>query len=260
MWTRGRRAFAVWRVLFIFMCIAAAAAVLAKAPKTSRLQARTSSTGQIIGSVYFRGEKPEVQPIDMSSDPACAALHDETVYAQDDEINDNGTLPNAFVYIKSGSGNLSVPTPHNSVVLTQKGCMYEPHVLGIMAGQPLQVVTLDPTTHNVHFMPKINREWNVTQEPGSASAVRAFTQSEIMIPVHCNVHPWMKAYVGVVSNPYYAVTDKQGNFVIKDVPTGDYAVAVWTADFGTQEQHVTTRSGESSPLNFTLEVVRGPAN
>jgi DNA-binding NtrC family response regulator len=77
-----------------------------------------------------------------------------------------------------------------------------------MAGQPIQVVTLDPTTHNVHFMPKINREWNVTQEPGSASVIHEFTQPEIMIPVHCNIHPWMKAYVGVVSNqtPVVAVS------------------------------------------------------
>jgi len=255
MWIFRRRTFAVWEALFVLIVIAAAASVLAKVPKGLQPQASTNP-GEIIGSVYFRGEKPKPQPVDMSSDPACAALGEESVYAWDSEINENGTLPNAFVYVKSGSGNLSASTPHNSIVLTQQGCLYEPHVLGVMTGQPIQVVTLDPTTHNVHFMPKVNRDWNVTQEPGSASVIHVFTQPEVMIPVHCNIHPWMKAYVGVVSNPYYAVTDKQGNFVIKNVPPGDYAVDVWTADFGTQEQHVTARTGESSPVNFTMERVK----
>jgi hypothetical protein len=131
--------------------------------------------------------------------------------------------------------------------------MYQPHVLGIMAGQPLQVVTVDPTTHNVHVMPKINREWNVSQQPGSPSIIKAFTQPEIMILVHCNVHPWMKAYIGVVSSPYYAVTDSQGSFIIKGVPPGEYTLEIWTATFGTQEQRVIARSGESSTTNFTVE-------
>ena len=211
--------------LFILVGIAVAAGVHAKSSKEPRSQAaKTNAASEIVGSVYFRGEKPKLQPIDMSSDPACASLHEGSVYQQDSEVNDNGTLPNAFIYIKAGSGNLSAPAPHNSVVLTQQGCLYLPHVLGIMAGQPLQVVTLDPTAHNVHFMPKVNREWNVTQQPGSPSVIHTFTQPEIMIPAHCNVHPWMTVYIGVVSNPYYAVTDKEGTFAIKDVPPGDYTV------------------------------------
>jgi hypothetical protein len=189
----------------------------------------------------------------MTTDPVCASVQTGAVYTQDGEVNSNGTLPSAFVYIKSGSGNLSVPAPHNSVVLTQQGCMYQPHVLGMMGGQPLQVVTLDPTTHNVHAMPKINREWNVTQQPGSPSIIKVFAQPEIMIPVHCNVHPWMKAYIGVVSNSFYAVTGSEGNFAIKGVPPGEYVLAVWTASFGTQEQRVTRRAGESSTVDFTFE-------
>ena len=214
--------------------------------------ARPTNTAEITGRVNFRGDKPKLQLIDMSGDPVCASEQEEMVYAQDGDVNNNGTLPNAFVYIKSGSGNLSVPAPHNSVILTQRGCMYEPHVLGVMVGQPLQIVTPDPTTHNVHVTPKINKEWNVTQEPGSPSIMKIFTQPEIMIPVHCNIHPWMKAYIGVVSNPYYAVTDSQGSFSIKGVPAGEYTLEAWTASFGTQEQRITVRSGESSNITFTF--------
>jgi hypothetical protein len=122
-----------------------------------------------------------------------------------------------------------------------------------MAGQPLQVVTVDPTTHNVHVMSKINREWNVTQQPGSPSIIKVFTQPEITIPVHCNVHPWMKAYINVVSNPFYSVTDSDGGFAINNVPVGEYALEIWTATFGTQEQHVTIRAGETSTINFTFD-------
>lgn len=233
-----------------------AGGVPAKAPKgTSREQEKASAVGmgELVGKVYFRGDKPKLQAIDMMSDPVCASEQPGSVFVQDGEVNNNGTLPNAFVYIKSGTGNLSQPAPHNSVVLTQQGCMYEPHVVGVMAGQPLQVVTVDPTTHNVHVMPKINREWNVTQQPGSPSIIKVFSQSEIAIPVHCNVHPWMKAYINVVSNPFYSVTGSDGSFAIKSVPTGEYTLEVWSATFGSQEQHVTLRAGESSTVNFTLE-------
>ena len=230
--------------------------VPAKASKaTARREGKAAAAGggELAGKVYFKGSKPKLQAIDMMSDSVCASEQSGSVFAQDGEVNNNGALPNAFVYIKSGTGNLSVPTPHNSVVLTQRACMYEPHVLGIMVGQPLQVVTVDPTTHNVHVMSKINREWNVTQQPGSASIIRTFVRPEMAIPVHCNVHPWMSAYINVVSNPFFAVTGNDGSFAIRNVPAGQYTVEIWTATFGTQEQHVTVRAGETSTVNPTFE-------
>jgi len=214
--------------------------------------ADSPATGQITGKIYFKGVKPKLARINMGKDPVCVSEHSGTVYAQDGAVNSDGTLPNAFVYIKQGSVNLARPAPRNSVDLTQKGCMYEPHVLGIMVGQPLQVLTLDPTTHNIHVVAKINREWNVTQQPGSPSAIRRFTHPEVMIPVHCNEHPWMKAYIGVVDNPFYAVTGGDGSFALKDVPPGDYTLAVWTATFGTQEQKVVVRPGEIATVSFTF--------
>jgi plastocyanin len=217
-----------------------------------RHQSTTASGGEIAGKIYFQGEKPKLLPLDMRHDPVCVSEHEGTVYAQDGAVNDNGTLPNAFVRIESGTGKLPETPPKNSVDLTQQGCMYEPHVLGIMVGQPLQVLTLDPTTHNIHVMGVANRDWNVTQQPGSPSVIRRFTKPEVMIPVHCNEHPWMKAYIGVVSNPFYAVTGSDGSFTLKDVPPGEYTVAVWTATFGTQEKKVEVREGETASLDFTF--------
>ncbi len=219
-----------------------------------RKHAQTSANnGQIAGKIYFEGDKPTLAPINMDKDPVCVSEENGKVTAQDGAVNDNATLPNAFVYVKSSSAELPHTPPRNSVDLTQKGCMYEPHVLGIMVGQPLQVLTLDPTTHNIHVVPTNNRDWNVTQQPGSPSMIWRFTHPEIMIPVHCNEHPWMKAYIGVVDNPFFAVTGKEGNFLLKNVPPGQYTLAVWTATFGTQQKDVVVRAGETASADFTFQ-------
>src|SRR5207249_10012011 len=86
--------------------------------------------------------------------------------------------------------NFSVPA--KPVILDQHGCVYEPHVLGVMAGQELRVLSSDATTHNIHPMPKENREWNQSQPPGAPPLIKRFTHPEIMIPVKCNQHPWMR--------------------------------------------------------------------
>jgi plastocyanin len=216
------------------------------------LMARPADTGSISGKVSYQGKPPVLRPINMDKDPVCASEEDTSMLPQDGQVNSNGTLPNAFVYISKGSGNLNVPAPSNSVTLTQKGCMFEPHVLGIMVGQPLQIVTDDPTTHNIHLTAKEgNRDWNVTQQPGTPSVTTKFTHPAIMVPVHCNIHPWMEAYIGVVTNPYYAVTGDDGAFVIKSVPPGEYTLSLWTATFGTQERSVVVRAGESAKVDFT---------
>ena len=218
-----------------------------------RVTARASDTSSLSGTVRFQGKAPALRPILMDKDPVCANQQTGTVLPEDGRVNANGTLPNAFVYISKAAANLSTAAPSNSVTLTQKGCTFVPHVLGIMVGQPLQVVTEDPTTHNIHVnATKGNRDWNVTQQPGTPSVTTRFSQPAIMVPVRCNIHPWMEAYIGVVSNPYYAVTDDTGSFLIKNVPPGDYTLSVWTATFGTQEHSVTVRGGESASVDFTF--------
>jgi plastocyanin len=217
----------------------------------ARVMAQASDTGSVSGTIHFQGKAPVLRPIVMDKDPVCTSEESGPVLPEDGRVNANGTLPNAFVYISSGAGN--VPPPPNSVVLTQKGCTFVPHVLGITVGQPLQVVTEDPTTHNIHVnATKGNRDWNVTQQPGTPSVTTRFSQPAIMLPVHCNIHPWMEAWIGVVTNPYYSVSGDDGNFLIKNIPPGSYTLSVWTATFGTQERSVTVRPGESAKVDFTF--------
>jgi hypothetical protein len=131
--------------------------------------------------------------------------------------------------------------------------MYKPHVLGIQAGQTLQILTSDPTSHNIHPMPANNREWNLSQPPGGAALEQKFSRPEIMIPVKCNQHPWMRAYVGVTRHPFFAVTGSDGTFTLKGLPPGDYTIEAWTATFGTQEQNVTVGPSEEKTVSFTFK-------
>jgi plastocyanin/predicted small lipoprotein YifL len=212
-----------------------------------------STVGSVSGKISFEGTKPKLARILMDQDPVCVQKHSGPVYAEDGMVNDNGTLPNVFVYVKSGAEKYNFATPTASVELDQDGCMYKPHVLGIMVGQTLNVLTKDATSHNIHPMPKDNREWNLSQPPGGAPIEQKFTRPEIMIPVKCNQHPWMRAYIGVTKNPFYAVTGSDGTFTIKGLPPGEYTIEAWTATFGTQEQKVTVGPSEAKTLDFTFK-------
>ena len=227
--------------------VAAAAPVPAKGNAANRAQA----TGSISGKVLFEGTPPQRRKLDMSSDAVCAARNTEPVLAPDGAVNSNGTLPNAFVYLKDVSGTSKPPT--QPVTLDQKNCMYVPHVMAVMAGQALKIVSSDPTTHNIHFMSNQNPNWNQTQPPGAPPLIHKFAHAEIMVMVHCNEHPWMSAYVAVTSNPFYSVTGDAGTFTIANVPPGEYTLAGWTATFGTQDQKVTVKAGQATQVTFTFK-------
>jgi hypothetical protein len=212
-----------------------------------------ATVGEVSGKIVFTGEKPKLGRLKMDQDPACAAKHSSAVLAEDGAVNDNGTLPNAFVYVKQGAEKYTFPTPAEAVVLDQDGCMYKPHVLGLQTNQTLRITTSDPTTHNVHPVPKENREWNMSQAPNAPPIEQKFARPEIMVPIKCNQHPWMKAYVGVTRHPFFAVTGADGTFTIKGLPPGTYTLAAWTATFGEQEQPVTVGPKESKSVDFTFK-------
>ena len=119
------------------------------------------------------------------------------------------------------------PTPTDAVTLDQKGCHYVPHVMGLQTNQKLRITNSDPTQHNIHPTPKSNPEWNQTQANGAAPIEKTFARAEVLIPVKCNQHPWMKSYIGVLKHPFFAVSAEDGTFTIKGVPPGTYTVAAW---------------------------------
>jgi plastocyanin len=212
-----------------------------------------STAGVLKGTIRFTGRQPARKKIDMSGDPACAAAHHGSAYDESVVVNTNGTLANAFVYIKSGLEGKKFEVPTAPVVIDQRGCWFHPRVLGIQTGQTLQVTNSDPVTHNIHPLAQINREWNHSQGQGDAPLARKFLKPEVMIRVKCNIHGWMHAFIGVVEHPYFAVTGSDGTFKIPNVPPGDYVIEVWQETLGTQEQKITVGPAGEVETNFTFK-------
>lgn len=210
----------------------------------------TGNEGTITGKVSFAGAAPKFKALAMDADSVCAAKHTGPVYPETVVAN-NGTLQNVFIHVKTGLEGKTFAVPEQPVTLDQDGCMYKPHVVGLQAGQNLRVVTSDKTTHNIHPMPKVNREWNVSQPPGADPIVRAFSRPEVSIPVKCNQHPWMRAYINVVSSPLYAVSGADGTFKIEGLPPGDYEIEALQEEYGAMTQKVTLGAKETKAVDFS---------
>ncbi len=224
------------------------AAPSSAAPAPAATPIDPATVASVSGTVSLDGSAPKPAKIDMTQDPACKGMNmAETVVA------DNGKLANVFVYVKDGLGNRTFDVPKDAVTIDQSGCKYHPHVLGVMAGQTIKIVNSDPTTHNIHPTPADNREWNESQPPQAAAIEKNFAREEIMLPVKCNQHPWMKMYVNVVKSPFYAVTGPDGKFEIKGLPPGDYTLAFVQEKLGTQEQNVTLAPKDSTTVDVAFK-------
>src|SRR3981081_2661837 len=207
-----------------------------------------ATTAIIVGVVKLDGEAPKAAKIDMSQDPACKGTNiAENVMAS------GGHLSNRFLYVKEALGNRTFDIPMEAITLDQSGCKYHPHVLGVVVGQTIKIVNSDPTTHNIHPTPKEHREWNESQPPSAAPIEKNFAREEIMLPVKCNQHPWMKMYVNVVKSPFFAVTDKSGKYEIKGLPPGDYTLAFVHEKLGEQDQKVTVAAKDSKTVDQSFK-------
>jgi hypothetical protein len=226
-----------------------AAAPAAAAPAVDEASAAT-----VMGKVSFTGDKPKVATLDMSANPACAKAHSTAAKSEEVVINDNGTLKNVLVYVK-GVPDRQYPVPSGAVTLDQKGCMYGPHVVAVMAGQNLEVKNDDPTNHNIHPQPKNNQEWNESQAPGSEAKMKTFAREEIdpPIPVKCNVHPWMRSYIAVSNNPFIAVTGDDGTYTIKGLPPGSYTLVSWHEKYGKKETPLTVAAKDSKTVDVSYD-------
>ena len=212
-----------------------------------------ATAANITGKVSFTGTAPKPVRIVMDAEPDCKGLHTAPVRSEEVVVNTNGTLANVFVYVKAGLEGKTFEPPSGPASLDQRGCLYRPHVVGVRAGQTLSVTNSDPTTHNIHPMPKVNREWNVSQPPKGANIARVFARPEVMVSVKCNVHPWMKSWIGVMDHPYFAVTGDDGSFSIANLPPGDYTLEAWHEKYPAQEQKVTLAASAKQAVEFTFK-------
>ena len=221
--------------------------------KTAFTKVDPATAANITGKVSFTGTAPKPVRIVMDAEPDCKGLHTAPVRSEEVVVNTNGTLANVFVYVKAGLEGKTFEPPTGSATLDQKGCIYKPHVFGVRAGQAISISNSDPTTHNIHPMPKVNREWNQSQPPKGANLDKTFPRPEVMVPVKCNVHPWMRSYVGVVDHPFFAVTGDQGTFELKGLPPGEYTVEAWHEKYGTAEQKVSLAPSATQTVEFAFK-------
>ncbi len=212
--------------------------------------------GKISGTVKLDGTAPHMRGIDMSKDPYCSKIHaSDPAKMETVVVGSGGGLEHVVLYISEGlTGGALTQVPTEEPVFDQKGCVYSPHVLGLDVNQKFKVTTSDQTAHNIHPNPNPmtgNIPWNQSQPPGAPAVEKSWKAAE-MIPVQCNIHPWMHGWFAVVKGPY-ATTDASGAYTIDNVPPGSYTVTAWQEDLGTQTQKVTVAAGAAGSANFSFK-------
>jgi plastocyanin len=210
------------------------------------------------GRVRFAGPVPQVSYLSMADNAHCAAHHDGRVEDESVVVNPDGTLRNVVVWVSGGLEGKRYPPPEEPAVLDQRGCVYTPHVVTVMAGQRLLVKNGDPFLHNVRAAASANRSFNFGQPTVSRRGTPLTFDAPERLFVKCDVHPWMSAFVHVMDNPFFAVTGDRGAFRLPALPPGEYEVSAWHEVYGEQRQVVRVEPGKPMPdLQFTFQPTQG---
>ena len=220
----------------------------ADAPTQKSVDVSTVAT--LEGKVTFEGQAPVPKEISVKGNPECAALHPGGAIASEELVVNNGALQNVFVYVKEGLQDYSFTTPTEPVTIENFKCTYMPHVIGVRVGQPVNFLNRDSTLHNIHSYPKASKAFNLGLPLVGMKQTKKFDAPEIMVPLKCDVHPWMLGYIGVMAHPYFSVSDMNGRFKLKNLPPGKYVIEAWHEKLGVQTQDVTIGAGETKELEF----------
>jgi plastocyanin len=229
----------------------------AAAPASSQAAAPAGGAGaakgsaSVSGKVSFAGTAPAAEKIKVSADPYCQKEHKDGLERKTVDVKDGG-VKDVFVYVKSGLTG-TYPAPTESVELDQQGCMYKPHLVALQVGQPLKIKNNDETLHNIHPRPSVNQEFNIGQPRKGMESTKTFDKKEVMIPVGCDVHPWMRSYISVVDHPFFAVTDEDGKFEIKGLPAGEYEIEAIHEKLKSTTGKITVKDGEAAKLDLNYQ-------
>lgn len=232
------------------LCLVALTAVVAPAA--------WAAGATINGTVTYEGKVPALKPLAMDADPSCAKKHSEPVPNEALVLGSGNTMGNVIVRVVSGlPAGKTWPAPKEPVTLNQIGCQYQPHVMGIMVGQPYKILNSDGILHNVHALPKINPAFNKAMPPTVKEAETTFSKEEAFFQIKCDVHPWMSAFMGVFAHPFFAVTGPDGKFAITGLDPGTYEIEAWHEKLGTQKASVTVAANETKSTAFTFSPPAG---
>jgi plastocyanin len=219
---------------------------------TAALLAAPVLAGSVSGTIKYDGKVPALKPVAMDADPGCAKKHSTPPANEVLVLGEGSTLANIFVRVTSGLAKKDHPAPAEPVVLDQDGCRYKPHVLGVMVGQKLKILNSDGLLHNVHALPAVNKSFNMAMPASRTEAEAVFTQEEPMFKIKCDVHPWMGAWVSVMSHPFFDVTATDGKFKIDNLPAGTFGIEAWHEKLGTKSSSVTIGADETKTVDFTF--------
>ena len=207
--------------------------------------------GSITGTITFEGKAPKMKPLRLDADPICVANNEIAPKKEWLILDENKGVKNVLVFVTEGL-NIDYSLPEEPVVIDQKGCIYSPHVVGIMAGQQLDILNNDGTLHNIHALPKVNKEFNKAQPRTKKILSVKFEKPEDPFKVKCDVHPWMGAYIGVFDHPCFTVSGDDGTYIIPDLKPGEYVIEAWHEKLGSQTANVTV-SDSSAHQDFTFK-------
>ncbi|MCK5447873.1 MAG: hypothetical protein KAJ43_06990 [Gemmatimonadetes bacterium] len=222
----------------------------AAAPDDAAAPAVDPATAATIrGAVTFEGVPPAMTEIDMREEPVCSEKYPTDPPMTENVVSSDGRLANTFVYVKEGLAG-EWPAPAEAASLDQVGCRYDPHIVGLQAGQTLLIRNGDAVLHNINTQPTANRGFNISQPQAGMESRREFSRAEVMIPVKCDVHGWMSAFLGVVDHPYHAVSLTDGTFELASLPPGTYTIEAWHEVYGTMSQEVTVGDAETAEVTF----------
>ena len=214
-----------------------------------------AAAATITGTVTFDGAAPALRPIAMDAEPVCAKKHTGPAPNEALVLGTGNTMGNVMVWVSKGlAAGKTWPVPQTPVTLDQDGCVYKPHVMGIMVGQAYRILNNDGILHNIHTLPKVNPAFNRGQPATVKEMTTNFAKAEDVFQVKCDVHPWMSAYIGVFTHPFFSVTKADGKFTLSGLDPGTYEVTAWHERLGIQKGTVTVAANETKTQAFKFAV------
>ena len=210
----------------------------------------------VTGTVTFDGKAPALKPLSVEAEPVCHKKHGGKPAPNEALVLGPGnTMANILVFVSKGlPAGKTFPVPKTPVTLDQDGCVYKPHVMGIMVGQTYRILNNDGILHNIHTLPKVNPAFNRGQPATVKEMTTTFGKPENVFQVKCDVHPWMSAYIGVFTHPFFAVTGPDGKFSLPNLDAGTYEITAWHERLGTQSASITVAANETKAQNFKFAV------
>jgi hypothetical protein len=205
-----------------------------------------ATTASVTGKISFEGDVPKPIKIQTSSDPSCT----KELFTEDTQVKDGG-LANVIIYVSGGLEGKSFAPSSTPVEINQQNCHYIPHAFVLGVNQELDIRNSDDTLHNIHAFPEVNATFN-TAQPVKMVTKHMFDKKEILLPVKCDVHKWMGAFIAVVDNPFATVSTEGGAYELK-LPAGKFEITAVHEKYGKQTMMVEVKDGDKTPINFKFK-------